>query len=818
MQASKRPLLIDIILHINNLKNLHENRSVYCLSIDIMVPVLGSNTRPPSSKNPVSPETNRPLESRVVEASLASLQKALSAYEEDPNSEIIEHALLSARRAASTALAALHRSDRQCPSVATARGLIARILRTSAFDTPIAIEDASNATELVHQGWPGLLGAMLLTPAWQWPQAPALEKAPDWLWGDYATWLFTPPQLFTTAGQSEVFARHILSRMDELAGWADRNPGSATVRSALEAYLTSHDRIPLYLSNQDLPHHAKLRGRLLLRSHPKIDSATDMAPIPREGRKLRVAIVCTHLAPSHATLSLIPLLQQLDSERFELQIFVQHNVKSPVEKQFVQRGARRLLLAGETDAARVQTLRDAFIDIAVFVPQEQTLSEDPVTTLCARRIAPLQLVHDGSGQPVGLTGCDLFLSSKLPAPHSAGTSTERAALLPGLGALTINDLQSTPPENWTRSALGIPEEAFVWLAYIDQHLVSPELQETWACLLARQPDARLILLVDDHGQAPLNRFGNLFGKMLLCFNVDENRATIFPCSVMTHDERQAYLGLADALLVAPSAAAPEWAIAAIESGILPLCAPGNARASAILRLLGVESLSTATSETCVETALRLAQDKPWRESLLATATAALPGTLALHDAFVQSEAFGQLIERAFDECMVSRQEFAHAGTPIEPASIIDANAVQDEAIFFMELGANRDAAQRARALMINNPASTESRKLLATAYAAQQRYTEAADLRLSVVNLEPDAAINWHEFALSARQSDRHAEACDALQTALRIEPGRVDSWLLLAQISKSVGHEDMYQEVLSVLKQLAPDHPEVCKLMPSFS
>ncbi len=771
------------------------------------------SNRLPSTSNDRSSQTENDMQCSAVDPALVDLEKALADYLQDSENQCFENAFLSARGCACAALVRLPRRDRQSPSVATARRLILAILESGVLDAPVTIEDVSLANEFAHQGWTGLLAAMLITPSWQWPQAPALDKVPEWLWGDYSTWLFTPPQLFIVAGQSQSFARHMLLRMSEIGSWVQRNPGSAAVRLALESYLRACGKNSIYISYNDLPLHARLRGQLLLRSHAKIDIAADLAPFPREGRKLRVGIVSAHLAPSQASLSLLPLVQHLDSDRFELQIFVHQELRSPVEDLLVQRGAQRLVLSSETVAGRVDALRGAFIDVAVFVPQEQALGEDPVTVLCAHRIAPLQLVHDGSGQPAGLMGCDLFLTGRLSGPCEAATSSERPALLPGLGTLTINDLQSTPPENWTRAALSIPEKAFVWLCYVDQQLPSPELQEAWASALARQPDARLILLVDERMQLPMNRFGGLFGRTLLRFNVDENRATLFRCSVMTHDERQAYLALADAFFDAPSSTAPEWAIAAIEAGKLPLGAPGNPRTSALLRLLGIEPLVTATTEPFAETALRIGQDKPWREALLATAIASLPNVLAFHDAFVQSEAFGRLLERAFDECTVSRQDFTRISAPLEPTAIIDANAVLDEGRFFMDLGSSRDAAKRASALMVNNPTSTEARKLLAVAYAAQQRYIEAADLRLSVVNLEPGIALNWHEFALAARQAGRHSDACEALQTALRIEPARVDSWLLLEQICKSVGHDEMHQDVLGVLKQIAPDHPEVCKL-----
>jgi len=96
--------------------------------------------------------------------------------------------------------------------------------------------DPSPAFANGTKSWPSLLATMLETPAWCWREAPALDEVPNWLWGDYAAWLFAKPCEFTAAGDAERYSAHMLRHLEVLVRWVERNAASLAVSAAAEAY------------------------------------------------------------------------------------------------------------------------------------------------------------------------------------------------------------------------------------------------------------------------------------------------------------------------------------------------------------------------------------------------------------------------------------------------------------------------------------------------------------------------------------------------------------------------------------------------------
>ena len=123
-------------------------------------------------------------------------------------------------------------SEKAGADVKATLAMIERIGTSGRWDQPVTEEEIGCADSYVTRGWPGLLAAMLLVPAWQWRNAPELEQVPTWLWGPYTRYLFTPPQGFRTPGQAEAYPRFCLQRLPELQRLAERNRGSSEIGRA----------------------------------------------------------------------------------------------------------------------------------------------------------------------------------------------------------------------------------------------------------------------------------------------------------------------------------------------------------------------------------------------------------------------------------------------------------------------------------------------------------------------------------------------------------------------------------------------------------
>ncbi len=174
----------------------------------------------------------------------------------NPADESVRAGVWSGLRAAGADLAALSRTELQSPVANAGRELV-QVVATSGFhDRVVSESDLKRAEAAAAKGGPGLLAAMLLTPAWQWPAAPALATVPHGLWGDYAAWLSAAPQGFAAPGDADKYAGHILRRLEDLLAATERNVQAPASRAALDAYVRSTSAIPLYFHAGNLRRHA----------------------------------------------------------------------------------------------------------------------------------------------------------------------------------------------------------------------------------------------------------------------------------------------------------------------------------------------------------------------------------------------------------------------------------------------------------------------------------------------------------------------------------------------------------------------------------
>ena len=127
---------------------------------------------------------------------LAECQAALSAYVEAPDSPEVWQSLRAKRAAAARAIAALAGQPDEAAILKPAFDLQLKLASSGALDLEADPEDLALANALASQGVAGLLAAMLLVPAWQWPAAPTCTAIPEGLWSAYTAWLFDVPKVY----------------------------------------------------------------------------------------------------------------------------------------------------------------------------------------------------------------------------------------------------------------------------------------------------------------------------------------------------------------------------------------------------------------------------------------------------------------------------------------------------------------------------------------------------------------------------------------------------------------------------------------------
>ena len=515
-----------------------------------------------SSVLPSTPEVSsiHPVPERLEEGqegnaraagAFGDTRRALTDYLASPDRQDLWKRLVASRRIACTEILRLPRKETQTQIADDARQLVQEITRSGVQDHPTETEDLALAHDSAKKGWQGLLAAMLLTPAWQLPDAPPLLLVPEWLRADYVCWLFAAPLGFCATGQAETYASQSLQHLEELVRWINRCPGKEAEAEILGAFVRQFCAIPLYFCKGSLRRHAELRGWLLTRLLGQPGKHNDTPPSSRAGRRLKVGFVNRHFCSQTETYTTLPTFEQLDPDRFEVVLFCHQSGGGALEEH-CRRHASGFVALPRDLPGQLSVLRGAGLDILVFGTNVTAVFND-VLRLALFRLAPLQVVNNSSCITSGLPEVDLYISGSLT--ETAGASahfSERLGLLPGpTHAFDYEADRRQPLVACRRSDLGLPDDVLVFVSAANYFKIIPEMQHAWARLLASVPGSRLLLHPFNPNWTssyPINRFCTEFNEVLASYGVDSSRLTVSKVTLPSRTDVKTLLGLGDIYL------------------------------------------------------------------------------------------------------------------------------------------------------------------------------------------------------------------------------------------------------------------------------
>ncbi len=746
---------------------------------------------------------------------------ALATYQAEPAAVDNWARLLKELRAASAVIATLPRAQPAAPIVIAARELIRAVSAAGVHDVTVEPEDLERAQAGSAKGWPGVLAAMLLTPAWQWCKAPALSTVPDWLGGDYTAWLFATPQGFTARGHADAYAAHVLRRLEELVQRVDRNPGATVARAALEAYVRHATGIPLYFHGNNLRRHAELRARLLARWLGRVADDGELPAAPRTGRRLRVGFVSRHFGSQTETYTTLPTFEQLDPERFEVILFAHHGNASPLEN-YCRSRVREFHLLPKDLGGQLALLRGAQLDVVVFGTNVTAVCHE-VTWLALHRVAPLQVVNNSSCITSGFPAIDLYVSGTLTeTAEAAGQFTERLGLLPGPAhAFNYEADRRAATGQWTRAALGLPEDATVFVSAANYFKIIPEMQHTWARLLAAVPGSYLLVHPFNPNWSstyPIQRFCAEFDRVLAAHGVAPTRLVVSSVRFPSRSDVKELLRVGDIYLDTFPFGGVNSLIDPLEVGVPVVAWEGasfrSRMGAALLRSLGRPELIASDEAGYLAIAMALAADRDCRVRLGGLVRDQLGRMPVFLDPLAASEAFGALLETAFDELVAKgRAAFRRDRAPLLAPVPAETGATLMEGEKFFEQGNAEEAAACARSVLGAEPALPRARHLLGRTLLARGHAGRAAAYLLAAVqHVDRDADL-WHDLARALQQNRQLPQALQAAEACLKIDPRHVAGWLLIAELAADAGHAAFFNEALSNLRGLAPADPRVAVL-----
>jgi protein O-GlcNAc transferase len=775
----------------------------------------------PSSCPPVLPaarfetvEIKEPFAPEVF----GELRAALVAYEQQPGSAETRQRVGEARRALALRVLVLPKRDKEAALVGKSLRVVRELAAAGIQDYAVASEDRALLSGRLRREWPAAIAGMLLGAAWQWGDAAPLSTLPPWLWGEYSAWLFAAPMGFTAPEDAERYAAHTLRFAGEVGRLLERNLGSAAVRAAAEAYLHNASGIPLYFSRGDLRRHAEIRGRILKRLLGHEAVPFDPMPYPRAGRRLKIGFLNRHFGPQTETYTTLPTFEQLDPDRFEVILFSLRDADTPLAEHARSRVSEFRVLPADFDG-QMAILRDANLDVLVF-GTNVTAAVHEVTRLALHRIAPLQVVNNSSCTTTGFPDVDLYVSGELTeTAGAAGHFSERLGLLPGPAhAFNYEPDQQEPAGSWTRAALGIPEDAVVFVSAANYFKIIPEMQDVWAKLLAAVPRSRLLVHPFNPNWTstyPITRFCAEFDRVLAAHGVAGDRLVVSTAKFPSRADVRDLLAVGDVYLDTFPFGGVNSLVDPLEAGVPVVAWEGvtfrSRMGAALLRALGLTELIVSSEAGYLEVVRGLALDPARRTSIRERIRSAMAQTPAFLDPLAASDAFGDLIEAAFDELLArGRADFRADGTPLRVSGAAHVEETLQAGALSLEVGATASAAGQARAVLRGVPNHGRARLMLGRAYLAAGEPRRAVDYLFGALpQMESEAGV-WFDLARALRESGRTPQALQALEAALRLDPTRLDPWLLLFELAQAIGADEIARDALAAAQQLDQQDPRV--------
>lgn len=770
----------------------------FCIQLRMSTPVPAPDSS--STEECVSPS---------VGSGLQALEAALEQFEAGPSLHLCME-VAEKRRAAGDEIAKLNKRDSAGVVPRASLSLLRRLCRHGLLDLPRAEEDGERLAGWSNLGWPGLLASMMITSAWRWQGAPVLSKTPDWIWPDYAEWLFAAPNPLLTTEDCAAYAAHLGRHTDEVARWAERNIGSRSVRAAVEALAQRATLRPLRFVDVDCALAARARSKALARLNGDVSGIFDPIVEPRAGRVLRIGFVARDWELGPDTSAALARIEHLPAERASRVLF---STVEPVTgfAWHCREAAQEFHVLPSDVAAQVEFIRGLSLDVLIFVGEPGV--SDMLSRLPQYRMAPLQLSLSDAGQTAGCCEID---GSLVATPRSAQRA-ERLCLEPmGTAAYALRRGGDFELE-FSREDLGVHAEEVLFSAVLPSTHNTGDAILAFSRLLSGVPNSRLVLHVLPDSELPpvgLERFCGFVQAVMQHAGVAVDRISILAPEQATYDETRAIVRLGDIFIACAGSAI--WSAEAMSVGI-PVLAAGNPEA-VWLHQEQLDGLVAKDTDGLVAIAAELAANPAGRTQLKEKLLAKAKSGLSCADSLAASGGFLGIVEVAFDQISaMGVAPFRSTKDPVTVGSDADAAEALDAARAAMDWGDMTGAVDAAQRALSIRPADAAIRALIGRAMLAAGRPDRASVYLLAAMDSCADDADLWFTLATAFRREGKNSEATQALESSLRLNPKRPDGWLMLIELAESAGAYDLAKDAFSTLRQVAPDCPQLAELAPRF-
>jgi len=335
-------------------------------------------------------------------------------------------------------------------------------------------------------------------------------------------------------------------------------------------------------------------------------SAPHCAGYAGPGDRIRVGVVSRFLRDEHAIgKSYGAVVDQLDRRRFDVTEF-----RVATANDSSASGRAQTLVPGDDLASARSTIAAARLDVLLY-PE---VGIDPATYFLAMgRLAPVQCASLGHPVTTGIASVDYFLSTgSTERPEASDHYTETLVRLAG----SANDLLRPPSGGAavTRGEFGLPADRRLYVCAQNPARIHPDFDPVLAEILRRDPQALLVLF---HGARTESWGERLMQRLRRSMPDGAARVVLLP--FLKVDVFLGLLQTADAVLDTPHFDCGTTSLEALGLGIPVVTWPGiyakSRRTQAFYRRMQIDGPIASDAAHYVELALRLAQDRAWRDAL-----------------------------------------------------------------------------------------------------------------------------------------------------------------------------------------------------------
>jgi len=238
--------------------------------------------------------------------------------------------------------------------------------------------------------------------------------------------------------------------------------------------------------------------------HERVPKAPAAPPLhlsaPARTGRIKVGYLSGDLH-THAVGLLTPELFELhDRSRFEIHAFCwTPESAQPQRLRLLKAMDHHVRLAGVDDHTAAKLIAQAGVDVLVDL---QGLTQGARPAILGFRPAPVQVSWLGLPGTSALPGVDWILADRfVMPPELLPYCTEQPLYVPR--CYQVSDRQRAVSPNPERKTYGLPEDAFVYCSFNNNHKFTAEMFEAWMRIL-RQVDGSVLWLLADNDSAREN--------------------------------------------------------------------------------------------------------------------------------------------------------------------------------------------------------------------------------------------------------------------------------------------------------------------------